>query len=526
MLKPITKNEVNEFIVLDYYITLIQEGKINFLSNRPHYGVKVITSIKQLKASNDMHSRIQSAKELWKLLFEASMTFIDPDKTGYDELFAFFDKFVDFEELIFASDSFYRDHTLHVLWVYFLGEYLYYQDDFAVLTKNYKETYDTILDQLAVIEKMDRNKQFESVHKVKEGVMKTNENKSACRCLAALTHDLGYPVKKIGKVNKAIKEVLPFFGIHSFDEFEFRYNLEQKQFIEGFITFLGLKIEVNLKWDDPKAKEILNDVNGETLTVDDLRTKTFTDEELTILAEHLINEYIIQSSHKKVMEYAKNFEGFQHGIMSAYLLLRTLPAFSSIGWEYSGDAYKVKPHTVKIDDLFSKTSILAAITNHTNENYRITSIDDESSFLTFMDELEEFSRISRANQSCSYVEEFCRTKLFMNGDWFQIDFIFDNQGIEGLDPERAFKGRCKRFLRLFDVPNMSEDLKIKLNCIGELQYDQSTYSLEIARNHARITIDGEQKDIPKYLKSSEFYTTEEYNAIGQLHTNIHSQSAS
>ncbi|MHA1211837.1 MAG: hypothetical protein ACTSSH_05180, partial [Candidatus Heimdallarchaeota archaeon] len=44
------------------------------------------------------------------------------------ELFKYFKEFVEFEELIFASDSFYRDHTLHCLWVYFLGEYLFNND--------------------------------------------------------------------------------------------------------------------------------------------------------------------------------------------------------------------------------------------------------------------------------------------------------------------------------------------------------------------------------------------------------------
>ena len=41
-----------------------------------------------------------------------------------DETMNEYAKLSDVEELIFASDSFYRDHTLHCIWVYFLGEYL------------------------------------------------------------------------------------------------------------------------------------------------------------------------------------------------------------------------------------------------------------------------------------------------------------------------------------------------------------------------------------------------------------------
>lgn len=71
-----------------------------------------------------MNNKISIACKLWKVLFEAAMTSINPDKTGYDKLFKYFDAYVEFEELIFASDSFYRDHTLHCIWVYLLGEYL------------------------------------------------------------------------------------------------------------------------------------------------------------------------------------------------------------------------------------------------------------------------------------------------------------------------------------------------------------------------------------------------------------------
>ena len=38
-----------------------------------------------------------------------------------------------------------------------------------------------------------------------------------------------------------------------------------------------------------------------------------------------------------------------------------------------------------------------------------------------------------------------------------------------------------------------------------------TDCLEIARNHADVMINGESKNIPKYLKATQFYTKEEYS---------------
>ena len=78
-------------------------------------------------------------------------------------------------------------------------------------------------------------------------------------------------------------------------------------------------------------------------------------------------------------------------------------------------------------------TILASISDHTSDSYRISSID-ENSFLTFVDELEEFSRISRASQSREYVEEFCDTALYMEDGWLNVVFEFNNTNLDNLDP--------------------------------------------------------------------------------------------
>ena len=91
-----------------------------------------------------------------------------------------------------------------------------------------------------------------------------------------------------------------------------------------------------------------------------------------------------------------------------------------------------------------------------------------------------------------------------------IVFEFNNTSLDNLDPEISFKGRCKRFLSLFDIPNLDEYLKIRVTIVGKLPTDQNEYVLEIARKHADIRINGESKDIPKYLKSTQFFTKEEY----------------
>lgn len=121
---------LNETAVLNYYLELVDKGEISFLKDREQYREAVKKAVVELRDADGMNNRINAAKSIWKLLFEAAMSHIDPNKRGYDKLFKYFDEFVNFEELIFASDSFYRDHTLHSLWVYFLGEYIMKHEEF------------------------------------------------------------------------------------------------------------------------------------------------------------------------------------------------------------------------------------------------------------------------------------------------------------------------------------------------------------------------------------------------------------
>ena len=194
--------------------------------------------------------------------------------------------------------------------------------------------------------------------------------------------------------------------------------------------------------------------------------------------------------------------------MSAFLLMKNLQAFQDVDF--------CRPDSsIPIPDAraLALHDILASISDHTCDSYQIRSIDSNS-FLTFVDELEEFSRISRASQNREYVEEFCDTALFMEDGWLNVVFEFNNTNLDNLDPEISFKGRCKRFLSLFDIPNLDEYLKIRVTIVGKLPTDNNEYVLEIAKNHADIRINGESKNIPKYLKSTQFFTKEEYEKLG------------
>ncbi|WBW94857.1 hypothetical protein [Oceanirhabdus sp. W0125-5] len=508
--------KLNEKKVINYYLNKIEKEEIQFLKNKTIYKERIKKLIISLRDEELLHNKIEISKELWKQLFEAAMSSIDPDKRGFDDLFEYFDKYVEFEELIFASDSFYRDHTMHCLWVYFLGEYIKSEEEFNFITCKMEKEYQRIKLLKEEFEKFEGIIDFSNMLNIIDEFIKSVIHHDAERCIIALTHDLGYPIKKINKINKSISKVLPYYGINNYNEFIFDYTDIQGKLIEEFIQFIASECEMEFKVqsdDDYLSKKILKKIllNSENGLI------KFNFEEISLLTEEekiqVKNMFDLKIEWKKVLNnnlrYYEDFESYSHGIMSAFLLLKTVGSFSKINLKYS-DLNNIKLLDFNLVNLMCKQNILRAITDHNCKNYQITSIKENSDFLILMDELEEFSRISRANQNRQFINEFCKSNIYTEDGYLIIDFIFNNKDIDNLDPEMAFKGRCKRFLTLFNIPELDEDLKIKLRCIGELDYDKNVYELTLSKKYANIKINDEEKDIPTYLKSNQFYSKEEY----------------
>jgi hypothetical protein len=506
---------VNENIVLDYYLQLIADDEVEFLVGRESSKTAIIGCITALKEADAIHQKIEVAKKLWKLLFEASMSFIDKDKHGYDGLFSYFDEFVDFEELIFASDSFYRDHTIHCLWVYFLGEYLYRHEEFSFFFQDMMEDYKraaSIIKQFINVDLLDKEG---TVAGVVESFAQQDKCQGAIRCVTALAHDLGYPLKKIQKINKSIATVLPHFSIENYQEFKFTYSTSQLPFIEKFLEFISMDFSITLFKSYPrKYKELFNslityDTETEEVNIQKEEMATLSEDELEALQATMSPQMSILKGLPRYLRYADDFEQQRHGILSAFLLAKKLWFFRTIPFSYILSDRLTIEH-VDFHRVNAGITILSAIADHTSEGFKISKINTPAALLTIVDELEEFSRISRANQNRQYINQFCKTDLYAQEDWLCIDFIFDNQEIENLNPEIAFRGRCKRFLSLFDIPDLDDSIKIRLRCIGKLPANNNEYMLEISKNYANITVNGVEQNIPEYLKSRHFYARDEF----------------
>ncbi|MGL5313805.1 MAG: hypothetical protein ACRC92_11225 [Peptostreptococcaceae bacterium] len=500
---------INENTVLEFYLEQLENDNISFLKNKSYFKNVIEKDIKEMMAAESMHDKLMFAKNLWKSLFTASMSYIDSDRRGYDKLFTYFDKYVDFEELIFASDSFYRDHTLHSLWVYFLGEYLYRKDEYAGLFKDKDKYLKSFLKVKEDIDKLPNREIFEDIMENYEDIYSFIDKEESSRCVAALCHDLGYPLRKITQINKAIKSILPYFYIKDINEFNFTYTELEHIYIQSFIEFMSLSIGFRRKEESINYSGIIN-INCNNLQRCGLNldvVKNFTYEQLVNLKEYTALEINARKKLNRYFAYARSFEEYNHGILSAFLVIKNIKAFENLNFSLGEkDSYF---DYIRYSDVVSKQEILRAMTEHTNDSFKIKEISSNVQFLSIIDELEEFSRISRANKNREYVNQYCKTDLNYEDGWFNVNLIFDNENIGEFNPELSFKWRCQRFLTLFDVQNLSKNLKIRVRFIVDME-EKHDYVLEIARNYANIIIDEEEVVIPDYLESYQYCTKKQY----------------
>lgn len=502
---------VNERIVLTFYLEEVKEDRISFLREKNYFKEEIKKDIEQLIAAEGMHDRIIITKSLWKNLFTAAMSYIDKDKRGYDVLFNFFDNYVDFEELIFASDSFYRDHTLHCLWVYFLGEYLYRNEEYKDLFSDKDKYLRAFLQIKSDIEELKTKEDFADILKEYEDIEQFIDKEEAARCVSALCHDLGYPLKKITQINKSIKKILPSFYIKDIKEFNFTFTELEHIYIEKFIQFLSFSIGFIQK-DLPQiySSLIRIDCEGEQncgLNKENIDALSYS--ERLMLKEYLTLELNAKENLRRFWSYARSFENYNHGILSAFLLTKNIKAFENLNFSLGQKNNYFE--RFNYSDIVTKQEILRAMVEHTNDSFKIKEIKSNVELLCIIDELEEFSRISRANKSREFVEQYCKTDLFSANGWFNIYFIFDNENIGEFNPELSFKWRCKRFLNLIDVEHLSPNLKIRIKFIVRMG-EENTYTLEMANKYANIIVNGEEKLIPSYLDSYEYWTKYQYSA--------------
>ncbi len=400
--------------------------------------------VKDKEESLDWHEAHEIGRDLWRQLISAAINSIDENSKGNSKLFEYLDDATKFEDLLYGLDPYYRDHTLHSLWVYFLGDQL--------LNNDLKHVYEQLNWYLFNDIKRDEEKyqyktELVNFSKIKKELLcnEVNKHKDAIWCIIALCHDLGYSLAKLNRLNASVQKVLEYYDVPDFRHVGYSLDIEHQYLMSQFLELMcmDVRIEPSEKYDDPKkitrgAKKWLsawNDANNGKYSDDERKEKVNS---LSQRIPRELENKISVKCYKDDSTYwrlCRALEKKEHGILSAYLIYKILGIFaeSSVrgpAEEWGLDDAETQRNIIRGDILF-------AIAQHGFDFAHLNQLGSLADLLIIADELEEFTRYGRQLASRKYTATTAKTSIeFRNPQ--------NNEGIKpGQDIEIDIAYYCK-----------------------------------------------------------------------------------
>ena len=316
--------------------------------------------------------------ELWKKLASYALKNIDSNSKGNSKLFEFLEKATDFEDLLYGLEIYYRDHTLHSMWVYFLGEHIL-RDHLPDIRNNLNwYIYNDIERDKEILgfEKETIDKLIKTAEEAEEEFREElNEYRDAIWCIIALCHDLGYSLSKLNKLNEKVRSVLEFFDLTHFQKIGYMLDVEDQYIVSQFLELMAVDI---------RMFPFVEGTNVQTLL------KCYRDD----------------STYWRL---CRALEGKRHGILSSYLIYKILGTFSESSVRGSAEEWGLEDDEVINSAI--RGDILFAITQHDFEFAHLSQLSSLADILVLVDEIEEFSRYGRQLLSRKYQDTTAKVEI-------------------------------------------------------------------------------------------------------------------
>lgn len=370
--------------LLKDYKSFVSRGKVQFLKKGSDDQKYILKLLNDLKSDFDNASKKQGnlsdnldwfvthkkGCQLWHELASLALKNIDKNSKGNSELFKFLKAATDFEDILYGLEPYYRDHTLHSLWVYLIGEYLL-RGQLSDIYNNLNWYFINDIEN----EKSNYSKKLIDASKQKEKDIykRVNENKDAIWCIIALCHDLGYSLAKLDKLNDKAFAVLKFFDLQDFRHIGYSLDIEKQYLVSQFLELMAMDLRI---------------VPDQTLK--DVLVKCYRDDSTYWML-------------------CKALEKKQHGILSAYLIYKILGIFKD-SW-VRGPAEEWGLDDSEIHENITRGIILFAIAQHEFDFAFIYELGGLGEILILADELEEFSRYGRETLSRKYHDTIANSSI-------------------------------------------------------------------------------------------------------------------
>ena len=383
---------------------------------------KKIQTLKQ-----DLRQEYKILKELWPLVLTDALkrlkrhdcrewdkknknirfdSFFHEHSLGVTELEKVFTGFTEFEGMLYgASPDRYRDHIAHAFRVWIIGH--------GILNNCFE--WDLAID-----------KGFEK---------KISEEEWQCMwAIAALCHDVGYPLTAIEKINQQARNTLRSLGLTPAGDLRFVFSQQMLPFHDTIIKLMSSKL-VESAGEKPSESKYLT---------------------------HLQNKYYLK--------LLKSFDKPDHGIASSLLISKALVYFLESDLSHDNRSPLSEEDARQF---LIRREILRAIAAHTCQDIYHLKFDTLSFLLYIVDELqcwgrptlEELQHQSGGLRDAeAKIKKFSRTHIDI-----QIkthDDIWDRDQKDGLNNQLD---KLHRMLRLaVDTPTLSKELFFRLSIINNM----------------------------------------------------------
>ncbi len=472
------------------YETWVKKGEIQFLKNKPKEQKKVLELVNDLisdfrgatgkegglSVNLDWHRTHMTGQALWETLASAALNDIDSDSKGNSKLFDFITAATNFEDLLYGLEPYYRDHTLHSIWVYFVGEHIL--RDFLPDVHGNLNWY--------VYNDIERDKSDysdrllkDARQKEKELYKKVNERRDAVWCLISLCHDLGYSVSKLDKLNEKVKDVLKYFDIPDFQHVGYSLDIEHQFIVSQFLELMAMEVRI-----------------VPSIDMKDIRIRCYRDDTI-------------------YWRLCRGFEKKQHGILSSYLIYKILGIFADASVRGVAEEWGFEDPEA-IDNIILG-DILFAIAQHEFDFAHLSQLSSLADILILADEIEEFSRYGRPLSSRKYYDTIADVGINFNkakqGKDIEIEIIYE---VVAPHPLRDFFKRkaeslCKMYSLRQQDANVNNAISYTIKSINMIaEQKDEKLSLHLNRDaDNKGYLPGAEVDGVKYKKGE--YSIEIYD---------------
>lgn len=310
----------------------------------------IIKELEKIDIKDDMddYQIFKYSKEIngiWKLIIKKSIICLryfdkrepflsnkekSPIAYGVKELGEYFDKYTEFESMLYGGGKFYRDHVIHVFRTWLLGV--------DCLLENHCK----YLEKIAI----------------GGGVTVNPLEKLSIWSVIALTHDLGYPLEKAQEIIGKTKDMMQSFIVNPTLSLDLSFNGVQNNMNDFVVRFISSKMheKQHIKQSDEKEYK---------------------------------KEYVARLQPKYYFKYQKSLEKSKHGILSAIIIYKLLLYFLESDYSINED-YVFYEEDVR--QFYIRREILRAISSHTCHDIYHQDMMNFAFLLIIVDDSQEWGR--------------------------------------------------------------------------------------------------------------------------------------